>query len=113
MPSLQAVDRRPVGRRPVPDADRLERTRDRELGIDASDVQDRLRLEVEDGRILAAVRDLQDASPAAFVVDQKRLVPLAPQRDGRAGQSEEVAGDLRRIVRGEPRRRCLEDVQLC
>ena len=36
-------------------------TRDRQLGIDARDVQDRLGLEVERRRILAEVRELDDA----------------------------------------------------
>jgi hypothetical protein len=105
------LDRRPIGSRPAGGPDRLERTRDRKPRIDPGNVQDPLCFEVEDARILAAVRDLQDASAPALVVDEESLVALAAKRNRRAGQPEEVGGDLRRVLRWEARRRCLEDVQ--
>ena len=48
--------------------------RDRQLGVDALDVLERLRLEVENRWILAGVRDLEDA-----VADQEGLVALAAE----------------------------------
>jgi hypothetical protein len=100
-----SVDNRPVGSGAASGADRLERTRNRKLGIDARHVQDRLRLQVENARILAAVRDLQDASAPTLIVDQERLVSLAAKWRRRAGQAEQFGCDLRRLLRGEPRRR--------
>src|SRR3712207_7781602 len=49
---------RPLDRRPVPAGlDSRQRASDGERGIDSGDVEDRLRLEVEDGGVLAEVRE--------------------------------------------------------
>jgi hypothetical protein len=81
----------------------------RQFGVHALDVEEGFRLQVEDGRIFPRVRDLQDALP-----DQERLIPFAPEVADLPAQVEEIGGDRRDFLRGEPRRRRLEDVQgLC
>src|SRR5439155_6975270 len=92
----------PVDGRPSPLA------QDRQLEIDASDVAERHLLEVEDGRLLAQVRDLEDAAALA-VLDQERLVALAAESDRVAMQVEELRRDRRRLLGGEARRRGRED----
>jgi hypothetical protein len=78
--------------------------RDRQLGVDALDVLERLGLEVEDGRILAGVGDLEHA-----VADQEGLVALAAEVAGLAFEAEQVRSDRRHLLRGEAGRRRLED----
>src|SRR5207244_6733394 len=85
---------RAVDRGPVVAVDGRPRTRDRQLGIDARDMEDRLGLEVEHRRVLAQVGDLQDAA-AATVVDQEGLVALATEVAGDAAKPEELGGDRR------------------
>src|SRR5213083_2739847 len=93
---------RPVDGRPPPLA------QDRQLEIDASDVGERLLLEVDDGRVLAQVRDLEDAAAVA-VLDQERLIALTAEVYCLAPQVEELRRDRRRLLRGEARRRGRED----
>src|SRR5919197_2499974 len=71
---------------------RAAQARDRQLRIDARDVQQRLRLQVEDGRILACVRDLEDAAVAA-VLDEEGLVALTPQVARFTAQPEKLGRD--------------------
>src|SRR5438034_10483682 len=80
----------------------------RQLGVDPRDVQDRLALEVEDGRVLAAVRDLENAAAIVAVIDQECLITLAAERRGAASHAEEAARELRRLVGREAGRLRLE-----
>jgi hypothetical protein len=73
-------------------------------------MQDRLRLEVEDRRILAEIRDLDDATAPCSIVDQERLVALTTQVDGGARDAEELGSNLRHLIRRKARRRRLEHV---
>ena len=85
-----------------------KRARDGKLRVDARDVLDRLRLEVEHGGVLAEVRDLQDAAGAA-VVDQEGLVALAAEVAGAARDSRTARRRSRATSSArEPRRRRLE-----
>ena len=78
--------------------------RDRQLGVDALDVLERLCLEVEDGGVLAGVRDLEDP-----VADHEGLVALAPEVARLALEAEELGGDRGDLLHGEARRIRLED----
>src|SRR5919108_232064 len=77
---------RPVG---AVDRGRTTLTRDRQLGINAGDVEKSARLEVENSRVLAQVRDLEDAAVEA-VLDEEHLVALTSEADGFAMEVEEI-----------------------
>ena len=81
---------------------------DRQLRIDTNDVLDRGVFEIEDGRVLAQIGDLDHGTRAA-VVDQERLVALAPEVGRRALDAEDLGGDVRHLFRREARRLRLED----
>src|SRR3954447_2560790 len=83
------------------------RQRNRKGRTHTLDVQDRLPLELEHGRVLAAVGDLQDAARGA-VVDQECLVALAAERHRGPRQPEQPGGDLLCVRRREPGRLRLE-----
>ena len=85
-----------------------KRPGDRQLGIDARDVEDRRRLQIENCRVLAEVRDLDHAAAARAVVDQEGLVALAAEVHRRAFETEEPRGDPRDFIRRESRRPRLE-----
>jgi hypothetical protein len=72
-------------------------------------VQQRRCLQVEHRRRLAQVGDLDHGTGFA-VVDQERLISLAAQIDGGAGQAEQPLGDAGHLGRFKPRRRLLEHV---
>src|SRR5207248_10834012 len=99
---------RAVVARPVLVAQRQPRVCDRQLGVDARDVQDRLCLELQHGGLLADVGDLEYAACAA-VVDQEGLVALAAEVGRAALEPEQSGGDRRDLVGREPRRGRFED----
>src|SRR5204862_7194913 len=103
--ALEQADVMPVERRAL-----AERTRDRQLRIDAEDVGDRRLLEVEHRWVFAEVRDLEDGAVAA-VVDQEGRVPLAAEVDRSAFHPEDLVGDARDLVGIEAGRLCLENGQ--
>src|SRR5439155_26420190 len=68
------------------------RKRNRETGIDARDVQDRLGLEVEGRRVLPEVRELDDAR-VRRALDQKCLIALAAEIRRSSLEPEELGPD--------------------
>ena len=95
---MVAVERRPWRERPG----------DRQVRVDRRDVRDRGLLQVDDGRVLVAVRDLEDCAAAA-VVQEERLVALAAECGRGAVDAEYVRCDPRSLLGGEPRRSRVED----
>ena len=93
---------------PVERSARCELPGDRQVRVDRHRVRDRRLLEVEGFRVFAAVRDLEDATRAA-VVQQERLVSLAAEECGIAFDREQRCGDLRSFVGREAWRRRIED----
>jgi hypothetical protein len=73
-------------------------------------VKDRLRLEIDRLRELAEIGDLEDAAVAA-VLDQEGLIAFAAEFDRGSPEVEELESDRPSLVRGEPRRRRLEDAE--
>ena len=105
--SVGALDRGAVGRRARDLGDRAG-ARDRQLGVDPRDVQDRLGLEVERRRLLAEVGDLQHAG-ARLSLHEEGLVALAAEISRRALEAEQLGGDPGDVVGAEAGRRRLED----
>src|ERR671934_2428232 len=70
------------------------RPRDRQLRIDVRQVHDRLRLQIENVRILTEVRDLDHAAASGAVVDQERLIALAPEVAGGPLDTEEPGSNV-------------------
>jgi len=68
------------------------RTRNRQIRIDARNVQDRLGLEVERRRILPEIRELDDAR-VRRPLDQEGLIALAAQIRRGSLEPEELRGD--------------------
>jgi hypothetical protein len=109
MQAVGPLHRRPIARRAAR-CDGRPRLGHRQRRIDASHVQDGLGLEVEDSRILAEVRDLDDASAPRSIVDQERLIALAAEIEGGALDAEELGSHCRHLVRRKARRWRLEHV---
>ena len=82
---------------------------DRQFRVRLPDVCNRFCFEVEDGRILGGVRNL-DHPGASPIFDEECLVAFAPEVGRSACNSEEIGGDLRDLVWREVRRRRLENV---
>jgi hypothetical protein len=108
MQTVGPFHRRPIALRARGCRGGRPRAGHRQPRIDTSDVQDRLRLEVEDRRILAEVRDLDDAAAPCSIVDQERLVALTAEIDGGALDAEELRSNCRHLIRRKARRRRLE-----
>ena len=92
VPAVGAVDRRVV-----PASECRVWCRHRQRRIDAADVQDRLRFEVEHRGVLAEIRDLEHASRAA-VVDRERLVAFAAEGRRTTVETEQLHGDRGRLA---------------
>src|SRR5438270_11865634 len=95
----QAHEVGPVG--PLEGA-RPQQARDRKVGIDAYQVCDRRRFQLERRGVLAEVRDLDHALPAA-PGDEKRLIALAAEILRLADEAEELSRARRHLRRGHPR----------
>jgi hypothetical protein len=110
---IRPLDGRAIGRRARRPAGDRPRAGHRQLGIDAGDVRDRFRLQVEDGGILAEVGDLDYSDAPGPVVDQERLIAFTAEARGGSLDAEEPSGNLRDFVCRETRRWCLEHVHGC